>query len=58
MKIHVLTYPPNELLTWLYEAERAHTSDDRLSRVFWYLSRERELLVPLEDANPDWRYNG
>ena len=58
MKIHVLTYPPNELLTWLYEAERAHTSDDRLSRVFWYLSRDRELLVPIEDANQDWRYNG
>lgn len=41
------------MLTWLYEAERAHTSDERLSRVFWYLSRDKARLVPSESARAE-----
>ena len=60
MKTHYLTFPPNELLTWLYESERAHTSDPKLSQVFWYLSREKQRLVPSDQVNEDHlppRYN-
>ena len=51
MQTHCFIYPENPLLTWLYEAERAHTSDERLSRVFWYLSREKGRLVEIQDAS-------
>lgn len=51
MQTHCFIYPENPLLTWLYEAERAHTSDERLSRVLWYLSREKGRLVLTEDAS-------
>lgn len=53
MQTHHFIYAENPLLTWLYEAERAHTSDERLSRVFWYLSRDKARLVPSESARAE-----